>query len=408
MRMLIVIALALALGAAFVWAADFEPGFVLLQYRGWSMETSLVVFSILLMLFVLGVYLLLRSVAMLRQVPGRFAIWRQVKKLKRANRDLTRGLITLEEGRWAEAERLLVRHAGNSDTPLLHYLAAARAAQKQGIPERRDNYLRLAHETTAGADIAVGVVQAELQLSAGQKEQALATLQHLREMAPKHPYVLQLLQSLYQDMEQWQEVQAVLPDLRRRHVLPADEVAALGVDAAVGQLQAALHRRDWNRMAEIWEKVPARTRHSEALLKPYLAGLLEQGEQDPAAVLIEQFLRRNWSDELAYLYGHIATTDPLKRLARAEKWLADRPDNPWLLLTLGRLAKAANLWTKAAEYLRASLRHGPRGESYRELADVLLALGEKEEAARTCRAGLDLMLKPVDGRGWSGERAVSD
>ena len=55
-----------------------------------------------------------------------------------------------------------------------------------------------------GADIAVGVVQAELQLDADQKEQALATLQHLREVSPKHPYVLQLLQNLYSEMNQWQ------------------------------------------------------------------------------------------------------------------------------------------------------------------------------------------------------------
>ena len=32
MKMLIIIALALALGVAAIWAADFEPGFVLLQY----------------------------------------------------------------------------------------------------------------------------------------------------------------------------------------------------------------------------------------------------------------------------------------------------------------------------------------------------------------------------------------
>jgi len=397
MKVLIIVALALTLGAAFIWAADFEPGFVLLQYGNWSLETSLVVFSAAFILLLVAGYLLLRSMVLLKQSPKRLSGWKQSQRHKRASQALTRGLITLEEGRWAEAERVLLRHASNSETPLLHYLAAARAAQKQQAPDRRDSYLRLAHETTEGADIAVGVVQAELQLSAGQKEQALATLQHLREVAPKHPYVLQLLQMLYQEMDQWQEVQSVLPDLRKRHVLETAEARALDQEAAVGQLELALTRQEWSKMVQVWEKSPARMRQTEAMLRPYVAGLIKQGEQELAIELIEQFLRKDWSDELVYQYGQIAHGDLLKRLAIAEKWLKDKKDNPWLLLTLGRLAKASDLWTKAEEYLRASIELGARGETYQALAEVQMAQGKHDVAADTYKTGLNLMLRPITG-----------
>ncbi|MCX4192563.1 heme biosynthesis HemY N-terminal domain-containing protein [Methylophaga sp. OBS1] len=392
MKILLVVALALAFGAAVIWAADFEPGFVLLQYGSWSLETSLVVFSAVFILLLVAGYLLLRSLVLVKQSPGKLANWKETQRHKRANRALTRGLITLEEGRWSEAERILIRHASNSETPLLHYLAGARAAQKQNAADRRDTYLRLAHETTEGADIAVGVVQAELQISAGQKEQALATLQHLREMAPKHPYVLQLLQSLYQDMDQWQDVQSVLPDLRKRHVLENNEVQALSLDAAVGQMEAALEREEWRKMESVWEKSPVRQRQSEALLEPYVEGLIRQGEVEQAINLIEQYLRKAWSDALVYQYGRLQQGDLLKRLALAEKWLKHHRDNPWLLLTLGRLAKANSLWTKAEEYLRQSLTHGPRGETYQVLAEVLTEQGKPQAAAETYKTGLDLML----------------
>jgi HemY protein len=393
MKILLVVALALAFGAAVIWAADFEPGFVLLQYGSWSLETSLVVFSAVFILLLVAGYMLLRSLVLVKQSPAKLSNWKETQRHKRANRALTRGLITLEEGRWAEAERTLIRHASNSETPLLHYLAGARAAQKQNAADRRDNYLRLAHETTEGADIAVGVVQAELQISAGQKEQAIATLKHLREMAPKHPYVLQLLQSLYQDMDQWQDVQSVLPDLRKRHVLENNEVQALSLDAAVGQLESALQRRDWRKMDDIWQKSPTRQRQSEAMLKPYIEGLVSQGEAEQALSLIEQFLRKDWSDALIYQYGRLEQGDLLKRLALAEKWLKHHRDNPWLLLTLGRLAKANSLWTKAEEYLRHSLQHGSRGETYQVLAEVQTAQGKPEAAADTYKTGLDLMLE---------------
>ncbi|HIC48028.1 MAG TPA: heme biosynthesis protein HemY [Methylophaga aminisulfidivorans] len=392
MKMLIIIALALALGVAAIWAADFEPGFVLLQYGQWSLETSLVVFTAIYILLVVAGYLALRSLVLLKQTPKRINAWKTTQRQKRANRALTRGLITLEEGRWTEAERILVRHATHSETPLLHYLAAARAAQKQQAPERRDNYLRLAHETTEGADIAVGVVQAELQLSAGQKEQALATLQHLREVAPKHPYVLQLLQSLYQDMDQWQEMQSVLPDLRKRHVLERNEVAALDQEAAVGQLQMALAKQDWQKMAEVWEKSSSKARQTEAMLVPYVNGLIQQDQEEQAIAQIEQFMRNSWSDKLVYLYGVLTQGDLLARLAMAEKWLKANPDNACLLLTVGRLARANQLWTKAEEYLQQSIRLDAKGETYQVLAEVQLALDKNEAAADTYKQGLTLML----------------
>ncbi|WP_417542472.1 heme biosynthesis HemY N-terminal domain-containing protein [Methylophaga thalassica] len=392
MKMLIIIALALALGVAAIWAADFEPGFVLLQYGQWSLETSLVVFTAIYILLVVAGYLALRSLVLLKQTPKRINAWKTTQRQKRANRALTRGLITLEEGRWTEAERILVRHATHSETPLLHYLAAARAAQKQQAPERRDNYLRLAHETTEGADIAVGVVQAELQLSAGQKEQALATLQHLREVAPKHPYVLQLLQSLYQDMDQWQEMQSVLPDLRKRHVLERNEVAALDQEAAVGQLQIALAKQDWQKMADVWEKSSSKARQTEAMLVPYVNGLIQQDQEEQAIAQIEQFMRNSWSDKLVYIYGVLTQGDLLARLATAEKWLKANPDNACLLLTVGRLAKANQLWTKAEEYLQQSIRLDAKGETYQVLAEVQLALDKNEAAADTYKQGLTLML----------------
>lgn len=393
MKLLIIIALGLLIGSSLIWLADFEPGFVLLKYGAWSLETSLIVFAITFVLLLCVGYFVLRSLVFVKQAPKKLAHWQLLQQHKRASESLTRGLITFEEGRWAEAERLLMRNAGNSGVPLLHYLAAARAAQKQNALERRDAYLALANQTTVGSDVAVGVVQAELQIAAGQKEHALATLQHLREVTPKHPHVLQLLQQLYQDMDQWQGVQDVLPDLRKRHVLASVEVDNLSSDATVGQIQGALAKQDWILMSTIWQQVPSKMRQTESLLTPYIKGLIQQGEQAQANELIENFLHKQWSDGLVYQYGQIKQGDTLKRLVKAEKWLKNNEHNPWLLLTLGRLSLANKLWAKAEEYLRASLDYGARGETYQVLAEVLLAEGKDSAATEMYKQGLAMMVK---------------
>jgi HemY protein len=396
MKLLIIIAIALVIGGGLIWLAEFEPGYVLFQYQGWSLETSVIVFLVAFVLLVVAGYIGLRSLVLLKQTPGKLSSWQSAKRLSRANKTLTRGLITLEEGRWAEAERLLMRYAGHSETPLLHYLAAARAAQKQNAAERRDNYLRLAHDTTDGADIAVGVVQAELQLAADQKEQALATLQHLREVSPKHPYVLQLLQKLYSDMNEWQGVQDVLPDLRKGHVLASSDVKSLSTEATVGQLEAAIAKQDWERVSDIWLKAPTKIRHSEAMLNAYVVGLNQQGRGKEAGPLIEAYMNNEWSDQLVYQYGLIRLDDLAAQLARAEKWMKQHPDNPWLLLTVGRLLKANKLWVKAEDTLRDSILHGPRGETYQELAEVLALEGDNDlQVTEAYQKGLALMLSQL-------------
>jgi HemY protein len=395
MKPLIVIALALVLGAGVIWIAEFEPGFVLLKYGAWSLETSLILFVLGFILLLVSGYFALRSMSLLRQAPKRLVLWSETQRQRRAGKELTRGLITLEEGRWAEAERLLVRHASNSETPLLHYLAAARSAQKQEASDRRDNYLRLAHETTEGADIAVGVVQAELQLAAGQKERALATLQHLREIAPKHPYVLQLLQQLYLDLNEWQSVQGILPDLRKRHALDSTAVLALTQDATFGQLESALAKQDWQAISDIWQQTSSKAKQTEELLNLYIQGMIQQGEMVQAIELIEQFINKKWSDSLVYQYGLVSGPDELKRLAKAEKWLKDQADNPTLLLTLGRLSQANQLWAKAEAYLRSSLEFSERGETYLVLAEVLESEGEAELATTFYKQGLTSMLSKV-------------
>lgn len=392
MKLIVIVLLALAAGTGLVLLAKQESGYVLLKYGDWTIETSIIVLVVALLILFTLLYMLFRSWGVVRRSPKEVGKWNEDRKQQSARKALTKGLITLEEGRFAEAERLLVRHAGKSDTPLLHYMAAARAAQYQDASERRDNYLRLARETTEKADVAVGLLQSELQLAAGQKEQAIASLQYLREAAPKHPQVLKNLQQIYADSDEWQGVQDVLPDLRKRHVLPAAEVKELAGDATAGQLNNALVREDWEMMSTIWRDAPVKLRHTESLLVPYVKGLTQQGQPSQALQLIEGFMRKQWSDSLVYCYGQIESGDSLSQLAKTEKWLKKQADNPWLLLSAGRLARKNQLWAKAEDYLRSSLAKGSRGETYQELAQVLTAEGKPDEAAEMYQLGLSVMV----------------
>jgi HemY protein len=383
----IIVILLLATGVALL--ANSGPGYVLLSHGPWKVEMTLTVAVVVLLAAFTGIYYLIRFTVNAWRLPRRMRGWRIERQTRKARATLIRGLIHLEEGQWQAAEQQLIQYVDHADTPLLHYLAAARAAQKQAAHERRDNYLSLAHQSTPGADIAVGLTQAELQLSHRQLEQALATLMHLRQLAPKHNYVLKLLMKLYVELRDWRQLLELLPTLLKDAVLSKTQADALEV-RAYAELLSASGARSYSTtvLHELWNSMPKRLRTNEDVLISYASELRVRGEEAACEVLLREALKKNWHEKAAHLYGLVAGQDAAMQLVHAETWLKAHPQNPTLLLTLGRLARRNRLWGKARSYLESSLATARRTETYQELGTLLEEMSEPGAALENYRNGL--------------------
>jgi len=389
MRFLFTALIALVAAVALALFAHQDNGYVYIARGHTTVETSLVMAVILLVVGFFAFHILLRIVAGSWHLPEHMRHWRRERLARRARRASNQGLIELSEGHWAAAEKALIKHARDSETPLLNYLSAARAAQKQNAPERRDHYLALAHQSMPDADMAVELTQAELQLAHGQLEQSLATLMHLQSMAPKHPHVLFLLARLFQQLKSWGDLEALLPSLRKYRVLPPEDLQALERQVWHEQLALAARSGKVERVQESWDKLPRARRRDPVLVEEYTRHLicLDRGPQ--AEALLREQLKREWSDRLAYLYGLARGEDAGAQLEQAEQWLKGRDTNATLLLTLGRLCVRSQLWGKARSYLEASIGAGPTPEAYKELGALLVELGEPEAATECYRKGLE-------------------
>lgn len=390
MKFLFTLLAVLVAAVSLALVARQDPGYVLITRGDWTAETSLtLVVAALVIGFGLG-YALVRLLVRTWRLPRGVRRWRHRHQLEKARDATHHGLVELSEGHWRAAERTLIRHAGSSELPLLNYLSAARAAQKQNASDRRDRYLQLALKSMPDANLAVELTQAELQLVSGQFEQSLATLMHLRSLGPRHPYVLQLLMRLYERMGSWKELLELLPELRRRRVLPDKELEALEYRVHHALLDAAGRSGDGDALREAWQRVPKYLRQNETLVYDYGRFLRCAGEHDAAENLLRSALNRQWSDRLAYLYGLVQASDRGRQLAQAESWLKERERNPQLLLTAARLAMRNQLWGKARSYLEASLGANPQPETYHEMGRLLEQLEEHESATDYYRQGLIL------------------
>lgn len=372
-----------------------ENGYVLLQFGRYQAETSVVLLIAAVLATFFLLYILTQFLLGVLRTPKKLHDFAEVRAEKRSRRELVSGLLEMSEGHWDVAEKRLTKHAGDSQTPLLNYLTAARAAQLQGDDARRDQYLLAAQETTPKAELAVLMTKAELHLERGNDEQALATLQSLQEKRPNHPFALRHLAALYEKRGDYTLLQGLIPQLKKLKIIDSEQADMLESAGYLHGIMQANANGDVSEparaaLAQAWKNVPSKLRQEPKLVKAYAHELHRAGAGDSAASLIEGFLKRHWSDELAGLYGRLHTENPSRQLSTAEGWLRSHDDSAALLLTLGRLSMRSELWGKARSYLEASISASPRPDTYQELGLLLQSLDEPEQASVAFRSGLAL------------------
>lgn len=382
--------LALVAGVGIVALIETEPGYLLVAYAGYTVETSFWVGIVIIAVIVLALYALLRFIARLWSSPRSVLDWASERRLRQSQRLTTRGLISFTEGNWAQARRLLLRGARYHEAPLLNYLLAARASYRLEEPEAVRGYLLKAAESDQDAAMAVDLTHAEMQVNAGQFRDALHTLAAAAENPSRRPYVLQLLYRAHEGLGNHEALMKLLPELRRQGVRPAQELDALEAslchsilqeDAASGDA-AAVHAR--------WKSLPAWLRDDLTEQLHYYEALLACGETAKVEKTLVRRLRRQWDPGLLLLYGRIPREGAQKQLSIARGWLKQHGDDPDLLLTLGRLAMQERLWQQAREYLERSHRLRPSEETCLELGRLLTAVGDHAAAAAALFTGAQL------------------
>ena len=178
MRLLALIIVSLLLAVGIGNYAENDAGQMLITISGWTIQTSFSFFVISIIVIFLLLHFLMRLLSRFWNMPRQLGSWKQDRHQYLSEKYLSRGLMALVEGNWNKAEVSLTKGAPHSKSPLVNYLAAARAAQQLGEVERRDSYLMQAYKDDPDAEVAIGLVQAELQIKQQQTEQALATLTH--------------------------------------------------------------------------------------------------------------------------------------------------------------------------------------------------------------------------------------
>jgi HemY protein len=388
---LVVLAL-LVLGAlfsAYRWlAAHGNAGYVIVGINQWVLETSLYVMAVATALAFVVFYSLIRLTVRAFRLPKAIKQRSSEQRSRKSREALVAGLLETTEGQWEKAERNLIRHAADSGTPLINYLTAARAAHSRGAHEQRDEYLKLASESTPKAELAVGITRAELQLSTRQFDEVLESLTQLNQLAPSHAAVLRLMHQAYAQMEDWEALHRLIPALHKNKVLMEAEIRRLETETYTALLKRKAETRDPAVLRELWAHIPLHIRELTSIESLYCAAMIEAGAGAEVEEILRLALGREWNQTLLVLYGCIQMADTEGQMRHAEAWLGVHARDPVLLRVLGKLALRIKQREKARDYLQRSLDAEPSVEAYQIMGDLLFAQKDYTGACGFYRNGL--------------------
>jgi HemY protein len=389
MRGLMWVLAVFALAVGLSLAAHLNDGYAILVFPPYRVELSLN-FAILLGIagFALG-YMLLRLVGHTLRLPLHVRAFHARRRSEKGRAALLAALQALFEGRYGRAEKSAGEAYEFGEAPALSALIAARAAGELREFERRDQWLARAESHDADARQARLAVQASLLLDDRRYDEALAVLGELSRSGPKRIATQRMLMKAHQRLGHWDEVRRLATALGKRGVLAEVAATQLRITAQIEALRQ--QARDASGLAACWQqiedKLDARIARTAAQL------FIALGDCRRAHEIVEAALEAEWSEQLILLYGECLGADVLAQIERAEKWLKSRPRDRALLLTLGRLCLAQELWGKAQNCLEASLSEEPSRSAHVALAQLFDRIGKPEEANRHYRAGADAKLR---------------
>ena len=351
-----------------------NKGYVLIALGEYTIEMSVVsaaLFGVLLYVLLLLVENLLGR---LFSLHSRTRMWLHHRRRRQGQQQTLAGALALAEGRFEQAEALMLKGAGESEQPLLNYISAAEAAEAQGESERRDRYLQQAEEEHPNARLALGLIRARSQLRRNELIAAEQTLLTLQADYPQHRTVLTLLKECLLSRSQWSSLLSLLPQLQKLKLITAAEFSALQK-----QIYPALFAEKGNTLGKegvlaLWRELPKSLRHEPELLDALIQQLITMGAEADADELLQESLRKHFQPALLPLAAKLQ--HPGTALTQLVEKLQSQLPETERAATMGFIYLQQKAYAQAQSALEQALQQQPTNRA------VLLGLAKTMEQQR--------------------------
>lgn len=355
-----------------------EPGYVMILFHGWQLQTSLVMLCLLLVTTLLGFIFFFDILKLIINIPKKIAKLYHALIGMRQTQQLRMGLQAYFQEDWLNAMKRF-SHTSSS-VPWIVDLMAAQAAQNQGFTEQRDKYLHMASIHEPKARDTILLFQANLQYQQEQYEQCQASLKTFASQNKNIPaqwYWLQL--KLHRHFKEYQQGLNLLQDhpyLQKAHAKYFDFYKLF----LMACLKQYFKSQAFEKAYQELKKLPKKLKDDHDLLifcAPYLI-------KDKAyAKFINQWLEKSIKIESHQL----AILKLLEKLPKDPQWLkildklsTQGQHDAQFYLYLAKIKCKHQLWGSAIQDVEKSLELKKSPEAYSTLAKIYLELQQTSNA----------------------------
>lgn len=392
-KLLLLLVLALLVGALAVWVLQFGSGYVLLSFAELTIEMSAWTGLLIYLAATVLLFWLLLTWRWIVSAGGFRSWWRNRRSARNQNQT-AEGLLLFAGDDWQEAEKLLSQSADKSSMPVVNLLFAARAAADNEQFDQARQVLQRLKVSYPKSRFVADKALAETHLLQERPEEALKILQAVYAENPRDKGLLRLLADAHYLAENWTAAQKMLGDLKRFQAVNDQDLANLEQDVYCNLLDCSgLDSRGTlsekrAQLEDIWYLIPRKHQREPQIIACYAASLGRVKLADKQQVLLTKSLNRQWHPQLVTQFGELESESPEKQLMVAEKWLVQHGEDADLLLALGRICQRLKFWGKAKDYFTTAVRLRPSVQGSIYLANVLEKIGDSNASAEAYKQGL--------------------
>ena len=392
-KLLLLLVLALLVGALAVWVLQFGSGYVLLSFAELTIEMSAWTGLIIYLAATVLLFWLLLTWRWILSAGGFRSWWRNRRSARNQNQT-AEGLLLFAGDDWQEAAKLLSQSAYKSSMPVVNLLFAARAAADNEQFDQARQVLQRLKVSYPKSRFVADKALAETHLLQERPEEALKILQAVYAENPRDKGLLRLLADAHYLAENWTAAQKMLGDLKRFQAVNDQDLANLEQDVYCNLLDCSgLDSRGTlsekrAQLEDIWYLIPRKHQREPQIIACYAASLGRVKLAEKQQVLLTKSLNRQWHPQLVTQFGELESESPEKQLMVAEKWLVKHGEDADLLLALGRICQRLKFWGKAKDYFTTAVRLRPSVQGSIYLANVLEKIGDSNASAEAYKQGL--------------------
>ena len=286
----------LVLGAVLVNAISQDPGYLLVTWGDWQVETSVWLALSALMLSLVLLWFILRALRTTLRVPRALRRWFGIRSARGAQRRADKGFAAFFEGHWDVAEKALKKGGAPDEQTLLHPLYAALAALRRGESARALTLLEQAEREGSAPVSLITLARAECHLRAAATHDAERSLEQLSASERKTPRAKALRAELAYVQRDWQPLMELLADVRRAGIVPEEQMQVWERAGWMGLLSEADDAA--SRAVSIWKRAPDALKAPGQPLWPALLDILRQDAQSDALQAQADALQRVLQERL--------------------------------------------------------------------------------------------------------------